>query len=354
MNRSSSVVQHPPDGSERGTGADPDAKRRSVSGIGEDVGFVIKVLGLSLGGLVSIALLNLLVDPEGSYGTGWVRPLVWSARDEKRELLLGMAESPPTCLILGSSRTMKLEPDVIRTAVGGRVFNASIEEARAGDFLPTLDFVRRRLGAQIRWLIVGVDPTTFEQGKSDPFRVVSHTVNYHHAIMSLRSITYALTRYPESAIGFNKDGFLVYKKDDADLQAGVFDLEAKLRDSISWYVPRHGNDRGLSSQALDTFEVFVKEVRARGIELAVYEPPYHPRMIEALRSRSHYPELHEALTRELERLASLYDFRMFDFSEIEAFGGRPDWFYDAIHPRIENNRLILARLLPASPPHALQ
>lgn len=297
-------------------------------------------------GLAVVAFLNMLVDPQAKYGTRLLRPLVWMAREEKTELLRLKKEAPPEVIVFGSSRAMKLEPKYISEKTGLRAFNAAIQSARVEDHLEMLRFLVADLSMRPKAVIVGLDIYTFADGSGGDLSFLKEALSYDHVSMSLKSIYYRLTAYPAEKAGFDEDGFLTYYVYERQIRDGTFQLEPEVEATVSQYLERWLGFDALSEKGKRDFERLLDTCRENGIKVYVYIPPMHPRMLRALEEGTPYRRLHQDLLAFLESLRSAHDFVFLDASRAGALGGDDSLFYDGVHPREENNRLILDRLLP--------
>ena len=113
----------------------------------------------TIGGVLMVIVVNVVVNPYGYYPIHLFRPLTWSSRLIKTELL--EAGPAPHILILGSSRSMKLAPrDVVRQP-GQKAFNASVDSARVEDWYVLLRLALSLPGARVTDVILGIDVEAF-------------------------------------------------------------------------------------------------------------------------------------------------------------------------------------------------
>jgi hypothetical protein len=122
--------------------------------------------------VAAVAAFNALVDPTAQLGTGVLEPVAAGPRDRvaKATLLEGLLDAgdgQPRIVVLGSSRTKKLDPTWLGHAAGSglnaavvggdlfeaRVFAARIAQDRTG---PNDEW-----GSEFPWLIVGIDVEQF-------------------------------------------------------------------------------------------------------------------------------------------------------------------------------------------------
>ena len=103
---------------------------------------------------------NIIINPYGMYATNWLKPLVWSDRKEKLQLLEKYPEEVDL-LVIGSSRTMRLDPELFYSLTGLEGFNLSVNHARTEDFLALVRYVVSKTRKKPRVVVVGVDINSF-------------------------------------------------------------------------------------------------------------------------------------------------------------------------------------------------
>ena len=122
--------------------------------------FFLRLLWTAVLGLFSIAVLNLVVNPDGIFPLHIMPQLSWGGRPLKAEMLKKVA-SPPQALILGSSRVMALPPAEVERATGLRTFNAGVEVAKAEDFYVMLRYAIEATHLRPKLLLLGCDVEAF-------------------------------------------------------------------------------------------------------------------------------------------------------------------------------------------------
>jgi hypothetical protein len=106
---------------------------------------------------------------------------------------------------------------------------------------------------------------------------------------------------------------------------------------------------GLSNtDAAAALERLWRDMRARGVELVVYAPPYHPAAWEALRRDPRYRGVLDSSAAALTRLAGAVGARFLDASDPAAIPCGEAEFYDMQHATPACLGRLWARLLPSS------
>jgi hypothetical protein len=101
---------------------------------------------------------------------------------------------------------------------------------------------------------------------------------------------------------------------------------------------------GLSGRRKQLFAYFLDLCRSRGTRLRVVVTPYDPDYIRRLNALDgSYDRLVEEVVRFLKRLRKKHRFRLYDFSKIEKYGGKP-LFIDEAHPTRKHSSLIVSKI----------
>ncbi len=328
------------------------------------------IAALLLGG---VAALNVIVDPTAIFGSGLLPPLVWNDRAEKLSLLR-QAKAVDT-LVIGSSRAMKVEPEFLDQLAGGTAFNAALNSAQAEDYLAIYRYARHSAGHPIRTIILAIDPEAFHNGRDVDERLraqadlANHVpglrgpswwghrfkaaLSYTTLLLSLRSIRFAMSAYPEPSSSFDGRGYLTYVQWEREIAQGTFDREAAFADVRSQYVQRYGGFSRLSPVRLGYLRELLDECARDEVRVFAYITPLHQRTRAALAENTPFPdrvrELSALLADELGRRGIPF----LDATDVHSFGGDPEGFFDGVHPTAANNRQLLRRLI-GSARHAVQ
>lgn len=119
------------------------------------------VVGAAVLCTAAVAAFNLLVDPTAQLGTGLVEPVSLGPRDREAKVRLLDRDPLPPLVVLGSSRTKKLDPEwlgaregVNAAVVGGDLFEARVLAAWLSDRAAAT-------GSDYPQLVVGIDVEQF-------------------------------------------------------------------------------------------------------------------------------------------------------------------------------------------------
>jgi hypothetical protein len=94
-----------------------------------------------------------------------------------------------------------------------------------------------------------------------------------------------------------------------------------------------------------TFRRLVADATSSGARVRMFVTPLHPSLLGALRERRDYDRLHARVLELLQEIAAAFPgTALKDYTDIGAFGGTPDAFYDGAHMRPENARALIQHL----------
>lgn len=324
--------------------------------------------------VLTVAVLALLyavgietVDPRGDFGRRPTTGVVLDAQAEKTKSFDAfVAGGPVEGLILGSSRSMKIDPKVLGEATGRRFFNFAIEGARAEDLLALYRWVRAR-GLHPRTVVIGLDVEALHnddrsemrqplpgQAPAEPDSPVKAARRWlarekkafgaSYLGDALRAVLFLpwTSRLPFYAFG--PDGYLRYPQLEARRERGTFDLDRRVGDCLPVYLERFQGMTGLSPKRRAALEELAREARADGARVVIWLTTLHPRAVEYLERRTRYARLVEDTRAYLRSLAVEPDVRVLDLSEASRYGGTPTGWYDCGHIDEDNAARVTARL----------
>ena len=307
--------------------------------------------------LATVAALNVVVDPFGAHGTSLLDPIVLSSRRPKLHLYR-RASPPPEVVVLGSSRSFEMEPSAIERSLGRPAFNAAVQAAVPQDYE---DFAScfEQMGRFPAVLILGLGIEQMLAGDGAPgepddplaacrpstgrvprsLLALESTLTLQETQGSVRSLLLQARGHREPMTVFGSDGARLRAT------AGSFDLDRALEDSLagSWS-PRCFAAEFLAPSSSAHLARLFEACRRHQARVVVYLPPYHPRALRRYRAESHFDSLHAQILRQLADWQRRYAIHVHDFTEVAAFGGTADMFYDASHPSEEAGRLMTAAI----------
>lgn len=325
--------------------------------------------------LALTVLLNLAVDPFSIYGSGIFEPYRINSYIEKAELFARF-DPPPEALILGSSRTGSVDPEVVHELTGKICFNWSVPSAGVEVAYAIVRMAVEDHGAPIDTVIVAVDPDAFNPalwihpqalqasmysdylGKSGSRPYFKALLSSMFRLLTIEQTTASMnvirrelgdTSFEAQEI-YRADGFALYLKNEADIEAGIYDLDGKITERLTTYPNENPCITGrtvLSRVRMDLWVEFLDYCRGKEIQVYAYLPPSHPGFIELLKQLGAVENLNE-ISRFLETTSDEYGAIFRDYSDLSSIGGNVDQFYDEVHMRKANNDLLLIDLLSDS------
>lgn len=323
--------------------------------------------------LAIVALLNLLVDPFGMYGTG-LFPSMTSNRYLAKLELFRAADPPPSALILGSSRVGMIDPDLAHEITGEKCFSWSVPVARAETYYAIMKIAIDEVGAPIDLVIVGAEPEVFHprRGVHPMAKLVPEFSTFIDRqpwwAIAVEKVSRLFTMEQTQAsievimavmrgekvgdwIEWGPDGFPVGMDPETKPAVIEEDFETRLERGLATYPDLRfevSEFTYLDPERMDYWEDFVQICEENGIRLYVFMPPPHPRLLEELYDLG-AKEIFEDTSEYLERTVTEAGGTFRDFTRLESFDGDPDLFSDEVHLRKPNAELMLRELLSDYP-----
>lgn len=308
------------------------------------------------------AALVRLVDPQGYFGTGLFPVLIQDARREKIRLYHAYAAAGPVGgLVLGSSRSMKLEPPLLSSLSGRRVFNFGVESARAEDYLAIYRWVRSQ-GGHPRIVVVGLDVEALHNDDvpETPFEFNEDLQYAWRGSDSRRAAVFrAVKKYKRSlgasrlidvgksmaiAIGFVRQTPATLLDADGYLRYLRWKPESLATCNEAMFA-RFRNMAGLSPVRRSALAQLIDEARADGAVVKLWLTPLHPATVAYLGPRSPYRARLADVRAYLDRLHGEWSFDSYDYSDPAAYGGEPADWYNCNHMSDRDTRLVVAGVL---------
>ncbi|MCA9713499.1 MAG: hypothetical protein KC468_02265 [Myxococcales bacterium] len=314
-----------------------------------------------------VLLVNAVVNPTGVFPYELLRPLVNPVRARKVRILARQQGVHFDNVVLGSSRTMKLEPAAVSRWLGGETFNAGVNSGRPEDYFVLLSYMLDQ-GYRPQRVVLGVDVEAFHNSAPVDSRLLGvaplagrlrwqdrapawaeglkESLSARTFGHSLRAIRYTLTEYPPAREGTITDhGFEIVRSRDRQIKRGTYDLQAKIDADRGKYLDRFAGYTGVSAWRVGYFERFLELCAAHRITLYVYITPLHPELVALLRAERDYDARHAEVLALLRAYSDSHGFVFKDMSELSMWGGDPANFYDGAHMRVENHRRVMDELL---------
>ncbi len=316
-----------------------------------DGGFLRVFFAASAVLLGLLALLVLLTDPLGRFGTGLIPPVVSSDRDQKAALY--RARTPtPEIVVLGSSRSKTIAPACLQQLTGRTAFNFAVNGAGSEDLVAILGFLRAQPGSRIRTLYAGVDPEMLQSagGVHRALEGSRFLAGYapggavpeggtlgadlfgwqavSAAVQSIGSRLVSGDRLPEFSL--DADGLQHYSRAEAALRQGTAPDQTQLLGSIPGILARYESFPRLDSERVAALRLFATEAHQAGIEVVTFIPPVHPAFERAAAATAWRSRTEETVA----LLSALHQERLLRYVEVrELIAASPDTtrYVDAIH-----------------------
>ena len=335
--------------------------------------------------LLIAAAMNLIVDPFHLYGVGTFPRAEVNHYEMKIELFREF-DPPAQALILGSSRVMSFDPEVVEKITGRRCFNFSVPSARTETYYAVLRLAleeesrsgqtdgvgsTRGIEAPIDTVIVAVEPEALHptlpiepEARFLPeySRYFIHDPRGRASVLEKALLLFTLDQTNESIstlrramrkqagrskLEYRADGFSVQIEREEEIAAGTFDLDARIESRIRKYPERSmrlSEFKELSPTRKAYWEDFLSLCDREGIRVYAFLPPVHPSLWSLLSEIGAEP-IFEKVSEYLGRTVSEHGGRFADYTRLDSFGGDPSLFYDEVHMRPSNGERLLRQLL---------
>ncbi len=334
----------------------------------------------------AVLALNVVADPYGSVGTHYLPTVTTSDRTVKADRVEQLEEGPELVL-LGSSRSMRYEPEYLEEKTGLSAFNAGVNgiggTADAWAMSQTIHDTWPEADPAYLWLL---DVESFV-----PFEVGARTANeprmaqyvgqasigkgpreFARALWDNRSTLFSLDTAKDSA------RLLLYREEAKSSQSkyrkqiladGVLkprkwsEREWKRRwpKSVERYSNLHKNVyKGLDPTAQEYFEKTLAFMNEQGQTPVIVLTPVNPKLRTILAPLG-WTERYEEVVAYVESLQGEYDFVFIDTTDPRVFGFDKKEWYDGVHLTTVNTRRAIDYILeqtggwpPTQPPASAQ
>lgn len=341
-------------------------------------------LGLLFAAMLgAVAAFNFCVDPAHIFDNGvYERRLAailqsghaaaglgnYDARALQREVIAAMA-APPDVVALGSSRIMLVDGRLMGTS---SFFNHGVDGATMEDLVAIWELYRAR-GFRPRAVFLGLDPWVLNR-HHDQIRWTTLAATYADGmrglglepeaapeagatrlaqLVSVKYLKASLDDFrrgrpqPHPADGEvadftkHKDGSISYQRDFRERPQAEVDDEAR-RTAQTEGIYSFRDYRVLDARYAQTLARFVARLRADGVAVTFFLPPFHPTVYQAIASAQRYHQVIEA-ERAFRELAAKHGVPVIGSYDPGQLGCSPADFLDGLHPRRACVERLLAR-----------
>lgn len=266
-------------------------------------------------------------------------------------------------VILGSSRSVLLDPQQVRRLTGRSAYNAGISSGAARELLAMTSFLDLRSGGRLPHLVVMLDLEAF-----DNRRPTARVLDYQRRLDAAHSACEELPRcrrsFLLSARGLVRDAVArqrtaarswreTQRSDGRQINgmlermdAQGVDLAPMRRERIrirtrSYRAP--GFDRVYPAPRV-AFERMLELANARGVTPVIAITTMHPECIEQC-GPAGWTARRAEVREFLDELQARRDFRLIDLSLPAAWNGSARHFYDEVHLRPSGAAMVVRRLV---------
>ena len=272
-------------------------------------------------------------------------------RTVKLDLVERLPE-PPQLVIFGGSRAQRFEPSVAEELTGLPAFNFAVQNSRPEDaYAMTRYLFWREPGVKVRcfWALqaTSLSDSPLHPGLLAEQRLTQFLPDYLVRVQQKVSVS-SEGREVGPDTRFTARGSLLYNGYDVRLERGI-PFERTLLGYLSKMVPRAGAPAAYGSvRARTYFERTLQLFNLHDVEPVLVIMPYHPAALSAFRAVGW--DAKEAEFKDyLQSLQGTYRFHLLDYTDIAAFHGSDDAFYDGAHIKAANARRILAQAVKDAP-----
>lgn len=328
--------------------------------------FVAAILGGALAIMAAVAAFGAFLDPYGGVGTGVFPTVVPRDATVKADLMLGLKQAPGI-VVLGSSRSLKVDPRYLQEKTGRTAFNAGV---RAGT--PIEAYALWRLlddrfpdaDTRVLWML---DVEAFRSNYIDAALLNdSRIAKYFSAAEQIRARGHAL--WPLLSWNGADDAFKVAKAelagtapsadDQRDAAHHYFRLDGykrlgEARDGHmvrNKYIGFYAGDGfpGLAATPAAYLEETLRLMNSKGVDPVIVITPLSPQVQTLLRPLG-WADRRRDVVQLLHRLQQRYRFQLADMSSVGTWGGNPQGFADGVHLKPANMRRLTDAVLSRFP-----
>ena len=259
-------------------------------------------------------------------------------------------------MILGGSRSMRIEPSYLEKKTGRAGFNAGVHNGRPEEAWALVNHLHDRFPEAEPAYLWAIHATFLRAYETvSPSLVVDPRLKryFPKAFLDeqreLMPRKYFVNDRDRLTLSDRKryDAGGWVKRERQGWKPDQFEYWAD-KDIETWLKNNPAGRAAIDERPREYFEKTLALMNEQGARPVLVLMPEHPRKLAAIRDRG-WTEAHRDVLAYLDELGATYDFTVVDLSRIESFGGDPGQFYDGHHPRIVNLRRIVDEILDRHP-----
>ncbi len=266
--------------------------------------------------------------------------------------LVDRLPEPPQLVIFGGSRAQRFEPAVAEKLTGLPAFNFAVQNSRPEDAYAMARYLFwREPGVKLRCLWA-LQATSITDSPLHPGLLAEPRLSQFlpgYLLDEQRKVSVSSEgRELGPDTQFTARGSLVRNGYDVRLERGI-PFERTLAGYLAAMVPRAAAPSPYGkTRARTYFERTLQLFNLHDVEPVLVIMPYHPAALSAFRAVG-WDAKEDAFKSYLESLRGKYRFHLLDYTDIAAFHGSADAFYDGAHIKAANARRILAQAVKDAP-----
>jgi hypothetical protein len=256
---------------------------------------------------------------------------------------------PPQLMVIGSSRAEKIEPSFVRRLTGLSTFNASVSGGTPDDTWAYANFLHALAGAPAQRVLWFLDVESLERSRPNPGLLATPQLAPY--LLSPPEVPPPGSREcsvrTSPGTTYSARGFRAHDFHDAAVERHV-PQSRSLALSIAHYRTSYQRFPELLPAAEHRFEETVSLINSWGVTPVVVLTPVHPLFEQQLAAP--WGRMHRKVLAYLRSLPPTLKIDFIDASSIATFGGTPRAFYDGVHMKVPNMRLLLRYVVRVAHP----
>jgi hypothetical protein len=259
-------------------------------------------------------------------------------------------------VVLGSSRSTKLSPDLLKTLTGQRTFNAGVFSGEPNDYLSLYRVMKQR-GTVPKTLVVGLDAEALDPGTAPAPDFESNlslksalngTVPtlparmWHWAWLYKESFNpYYIQNISESIwlrfkprprlFEFQSDGLEEDRTLDIQIQSGVYPYAEKVRQCESSLQSKFADFQQASPELESDLKQLLSEAASDKVRVILWITPMHPEALSKILNEPQAARNFRNAETHLTEIGAMFNLPVRNLTDSRSFGGNPDTWYDCVH-----------------------